>query len=502
MARGGLKWLSLVVSAALFGVLLAMTFGSAERTFPQGEAFPQERERGMEEVDDLVEEQSMKAYIVRAGNFLWQANKSEYHHVWPKMKFGWKIVMGTIIAFFGAAVGSVGGVGGGGIFVPMLTLIIGFDAKSSTAISKCMIMGAAGSTVYYNLKLKHPTLDLPVIDYDLAMLFQPMLMLGISIGVAFNVIFADWMVTVLLIILFIGTSTKAFLKGIETWKQESIKKKEAERLHSENSQSNNRTEDHEEVDFKPLPSEPNEERNASNRETNQRLPRDVTNSIWFNVRWKELGMLCFVWLAFLAVQILKTKSATCSVKYWVLNSLQVPIAFSVTLYEAVCLYKGTRTIASKGVEGIDWKVSRLLLYFFCGIMAGVVGGLLGLGGGFILGPLFLELGIPPQVSSATATFAMLFSSSMSVVEYYFLKRFPIPYAAYFFAVCIVAAYWGQHVIRRLIILLGRASLIIFTLAFVIFLSALTLGGVGIVKMVHKIHNGEYMGFENLCTYHS
>lgn len=46
--------------------------------------------------------------------------------------------MGTVIGFFGAAFGSVGGVGGGGIFVPMLTLIIGFDAKSSTAISKCM----------------------------------------------------------------------------------------------------------------------------------------------------------------------------------------------------------------------------------------------------------------------------------------------------------------------------------------------------------------------------
>lgn len=67
-----------------------------------------------------------------------------------------------------------------------------------------MITGAAASTVYYNLKLRHPTLDMPVIDYDLAVLFQPMLMLGISLGVAFNVIFADWMVTVLLIILFIG----------------------------------------------------------------------------------------------------------------------------------------------------------------------------------------------------------------------------------------------------------------------------------------------------------
>ena len=53
------------------------------------------------------------------------------------MEFSWKIVVGSIVGFFGAALGSVGGVGGGGIFVPMLTLIIGFDPKSSTAISKC-----------------------------------------------------------------------------------------------------------------------------------------------------------------------------------------------------------------------------------------------------------------------------------------------------------------------------------------------------------------------------
>lgn len=53
------------------------------------------------------------------------------------MKLGWQIVVGTIIGFLGSAFGSVGGVGGGGIYVPMLTLIIGFDAKSSTAMSKC-----------------------------------------------------------------------------------------------------------------------------------------------------------------------------------------------------------------------------------------------------------------------------------------------------------------------------------------------------------------------------
>ena len=51
------------------------------------------------------------------------------------MKLGWRIVVGTIIGFLGSAFGTVGGVGGGGIFVPMLTLIIGFDAKSATGIS-------------------------------------------------------------------------------------------------------------------------------------------------------------------------------------------------------------------------------------------------------------------------------------------------------------------------------------------------------------------------------
>lgn len=67
-----------------------------------------------------------------------------------------------------------------------------------------MITGAAVASVFYNIKLRHPTLDQPIIDYDLALLFQPMLVLGISIGVALNVILADWMVTVLLIILFLG----------------------------------------------------------------------------------------------------------------------------------------------------------------------------------------------------------------------------------------------------------------------------------------------------------
>lgn len=414
-------------------------------------------------------------------NFWWQPDQSGNHHVWPEFKFGWQIVVGSFIGFCGAAFGSVGGVGGGGIFVPMLSLVIGFDPKSATAISKCMITGAAASTVYYNLNLRHPTLDMPIIDYDLALLFQPMLLLGISIGVTFNVIFAEWMVTVLLIIIFVGTSIKALFKGVETWRKETLMKQEAMRYLASNGVSGG-------VEYKPLPDFPNKE------------GEETKVSAVKNVCWRELGLLVFVWLSFLVLQIVKETTATCSTAYWVLSLLQVPVAVGVSLYEAVSLYNGRRIISSKGNASTMWKVHHLVMYCCYGILAGIAGGLLGLGGGFILGPLFLELGIPPLVSSATATFAMAFSASMSVIEYYLLKRFPVPYALYFMAVATVAAFVGQHAVRKLIIIMGRASFIIFILAFTIFISAVSLGGVGISNIVGKIQRHEFMGFEDLCKY--
>ncbi|KAL2548392.1 Sulfite exporter TauE/SafE family protein [Forsythia ovata] len=458
----------------IWSFLLASIFVSAERSLKTESSSH----------DSTSDSQLFTAFT----NFLWQANKSGYQHVWPDLEFGWKIVVGSVIGFCGAAFGSVGGVGGGGIFVPMLTLIIGFDPKSATAISKCMIMGAAVSTVYYNLKLRHPTVDMPIIDYDLAVLIQPMLMLGISIGVTFNVIFADWMVTVLLIILFIGTSTKAFMRGVETWKKETIMKKEAAKRSEVNGNGT-------EAEYKLLPGGPS---NGTEKEVKDLAEPEV--SILENVCWKEFGLLVFVWIAFLVLQITKNYTATCSAVYWVVNLLQIPVSVGVSGYEALNLYKGWRKIESKGDSGTNLQVHQLITYGFFGIVAGLVGGLLGLGGGFIMGPLFLELGIPPQVSSATATFAMMFSSSMSVVEYYLLKRFPVPYALYFVAVATVAAFIGQHIVRRMIIVLGRASIIIFILASTIFISAISLGGVGISNMIGKIERHEYMGFENLCKY--
>lgn len=69
-------------------------------------------------------------------------------------------------------------------------------------------MGASASSVWFNVRVPHPTKEVPILDYDLALLFQPMLMLGITVGVALSVVFPYWLITVLIIILFIGVPYK------------------------------------------------------------------------------------------------------------------------------------------------------------------------------------------------------------------------------------------------------------------------------------------------------
>lgn len=338
------------------------------------------------------------ASSLNSANVLQQHPLGSESKVWPELKFSWRIVLATIIGFLGSACGTVGGVGGGGIFVPMLTLVVGFDTKSAAAISKCMIMGASASSVWYNLRVPHPCREVPIIDYELALLFQPMLMLGITIGVALSVVFPYWLITVLIIILFIGTSSRSFFKGIEMWKEETIMKKAI--AEQEKTVVNSRGELLIDTEYEPLV--PKEEKTAL------QLMRS-------NINLKKFGVLLLVWICFLLLQVSKNDLVPCSASYWVLNILQVPVALVVFGYECVKLYKESKKRRLEGNHdliceaAIQWTGTNLAFCALCGILGGTVGGLLGSGGGFILGPLLLEIGVIPQVFLAYSYYTLLSS---------------------------------------------------------------------------------------------
>ncbi|KAG6514923.1 hypothetical protein ZIOFF_025298 [Zingiber officinale] len=388
-----------------------------------------DRSLGIEVLRDLKiaqEENAESNYVSKMFHFLWQNDTNSYNPVWPANLF-----------YHLSAFGSVGGVGGGGIFVPMLALIIGFDPKSATAISK-HDYGCSWSTVYYNLKLRHSSLDMPVIDYGLALLLQPMLVLGIIIGAIFNVIFPDWLATVLLIVLFLGKLT--------------FNEAAKHLVPSEDK----------DIEYEPLPTAP-----SNNEQKGARMTEEVEVPFLQNIYWKELGLLVFVWISFLVLQITELHVYM----FDMVLDIKLP---TVTLYEAIGIYRGDKVITSRGVRGLNLKVSQLLVYCSSEIVGGIVGGLLGLGGGFILGPLFLELGIPRQVI-LVAFMITLAISFMSAIATFAMLNYENFAATYFVLVATVAGFAGQHVVSRLILLIGRASLIIFILASMIFISAITLG---------------------------
>lgn len=87
---------------------------------------------------------------------------------------------------------------------------------------------------------------------------------------------------------------------------------------------------------------------------------------------------------------------------------QFPVALAIFGYECVKLYTESKKRKSTGNNesvceaAIDWTAPHLMFCAFCGILGGTVGGLLGSGGGFILGPLLLEIGVMPQVKFSAA----------------------------------------------------------------------------------------------------
>ncbi|KAI3875176.1 hypothetical protein MKX03_032980 [Papaver bracteatum] len=268
--------------------------------------------------------------------------------------FGWRIIVGSVIGFFGGALGSIGGGGGGGIFIPMLIFIIGFDHESSAPISKCMVAGAAVATVYYNFKRRHPTLEMPVMDYNLALLLQPMLMLGISMGVSLRLVFPDWIVTILLVIFVLGTvGEESGNKPISSSSScDTSMKTNSVSLHA-----NERIGNHA-VDQKSIPSFPS---NGS-----------LKNITHLNVYWNELVILVFIWVAFLLLQIAKNETTTCSMSYWILSTMQIPVSVGGSLYQADSLYKGKKVIGSMGIAGMEWKKHQLIIYCLTGLLSGMV----------------------------------------------------------------------------------------------------------------------------------
>lgn len=93
---------------------------------------------------------------------------------------------------------------------------------------------------------------------------------------------------------------------------------------------------------------------------------------------------------------------------------------------------------------------------------------------------------------------VFFSSSLSVVEFWLLGRIPMDFAIFFAVLCFLASMGGLGVVHHAISKYGRASIIVFSVATVMGISAVMMASFGSLDIYHQYQDGKYMGFHTPC----
>lgn len=230
-----------------------------------------------------------------------------------------------------------------------------------------------------------------------------------------------------------------------------------------------------------------------------------------HVPWRvvQFAQLSCLWAGFLALQYGKVSFSQCSWQYAAICSAQAVFSLITTglfIFQAHSLASVTAsdlqvpllTVQKPVVSHHSWSMSVLIRCVTVVLIGGVVAGMLGFGGGMVLNPLMLEMGINPLVSSATSSVMVLFSASSATFSFALSGGLNYQYALVYGGVCAVASIFGVAVVSTSVRRSGKGSVIVFTLAFIIGIGALMQAVFGGSEAVHDIRTGHHVSFLPLC----
>ncbi|CAL9117377.1 unnamed protein product [Musa textilis] len=394
---------------------------------------------------------------------------------------GYRAVVSGLLCFIAASVSSAGGVGGGSLFLPILNLVAGLDLKAATTYSAFMVTGGSIANVLCNLFFTSVGTEAtnPLINYEIAVLSQPGMLLGVSLGVICNIMFPEWLITVLFAVFLACSTFRTCKAGARCW-------------HAE-------TEEAETADGR------RRERSLNGAE--EALLGGAQRGLRIRFPWKDVVVLVMIWVCFFLLHVLAGdkhgKGAInlkpCGVAYWFITFSQVPLAVAFTVY-VLCEKKNSHHQQVDAQVNAQMRIQALPMFAFpvAALLTGVLSGLFGIGGGLLLNPVLLQIGIPPQTAAATSTFMVMFSASMTTVKYMILGMIQVDRASVYAVLCFAASAIGSMVMNRIVLKSGRASPIVFTVTAVMAVSTTTIICYGAIDVWREYTGGKYMGFKSSC----
>ena len=381
-----------------------------------------------------------------------------------------------------STVSTAAGVGGGAIYSALLMFIDNFEAQIAFPISSFSIFVCSALTFYLGVKSKLKKPKMKFIDYDLVIIFCPSLLLGTKIGVILNSILPALILTICLIVSLSFSCYKTYknaLKAQEREKKNFVKKKKLN-----DKQKILSLIEPEVFDVIDLNDKSNNKNyfNQINKEYILKEYYDNTTLFYgmnAPIRMERVKWIIILEFIMLIDQLLEgskkldsiIKVKKCSFYFWLIFFIFISfcLIFTRIFYSRVKDEAKIRpnilllqnpnefNITSPTVEN---KINKIIFYCF---MAGVISGMLGIGGGILMAPLMLELGINPKVATSTSNLFLIFTSFSNTCLYMMAGNLIIKYALMYGILCGLFSYLGSNVLTDYVEKTGKNSVLIWTL---------------------------------------
>lgn len=462
------------------------------------------------------------------------------------------LIGGCFCLFLSCTLASAGGIGGGGLNVPILLVILGFKYQQCTILSLCTVLGNYMSQIYLNWDRSHPLMpSRPLIYFEIIIVLVPAQLGGNNIGVIVGEIFPDSILLILAMVTVIYALVKTIKKARKLYKKETLaianygddSLKRPLAIQEQNLIIDSVFDDDEDgidkadnpllgsgaleagttgsgvggsgddtlrldkylssTNLNAVAQQPH--RNGHGNGVNMSMghssgvrlfdySRDSFSSIIPRIvrDYYIIAGLFAVWVTYAATYVtMQVVAKPCSNEFYVLLTVSfIPLVVTV--------YFGLNYVRSNQIEDahmvIEGDVDFSKLSFLPPIMAFVIGilcSLLGIGGGELMGPLLLSLGVLPLVSSATTSFMSFMSSSSNILHYAIQGKIDYKWALLCYFIGLLGGITGRSTALYLVARYKRGSITAFALAGIL--------GVSILLLIYDIASSDFkLSLHNFC----
>ncbi|XP_026194166.1 sulfite exporter TauE/SafE family protein 5 [Cyclospora cayetanensis] len=175
-------------------------------------------------------------------------------------------------------------------------------------------------------------------------------------------------------------------------------------------------------------------------------------------KWLILGLL---WLVDVGLAVIRGSKYSsfhlvpfCGWEFWLLYAAGAALMLTASAHRGYLLVARDRHWEANGTQKVKGDLvfthSVAIQFFFQSICAGMIGGIVGIGGSMVMGPLMLARGLLPSVVTAVNTASVLSSSSSAAIKSLINGSVPWDYCLLFCCMCFAAALIGKFLVDRVV----------------------------------------------------